>query len=74
MSTLPFRLHAFNTNAASNPVGLFDQLRRTVSSFNFGNAIVFGQTWLQGSPRAELNDQLLQDIGVTRADYEAMRF
>jgi hypothetical protein len=37
------------------------------------NAVRFGQTWLQGSPFDKLNDHLLQDIGMTRADLEALR-
>lgn len=28
---------------------------------------------LQGSPDPHLDDHLLQDIGLTRADYEALR-
>lgn len=28
---------------------------------------------LQGSPDLHLDDHLLQDIGLTRADYEALR-
>ncbi|WP_131115457.1 DUF1127 domain-containing protein [Lichenihabitans psoromatis] len=38
------------------------------------NAVRVGQTWLQGTPCDRLDDHLLQDIGMSRADYEALRF
>lgn len=42
--------------------------RRAAAAF-----FAFARSRLQAAPELRLDDHLLQDIGLTRADYEALR-
>ena len=55
-----------DATASSAPFAL--KARRAATAL-----FAFARGRIQGSPDLRLDDHLLQDIGLTRADYEALR-
>ena len=69
-------LYADRHPTASDPMSdsVLERSRRSLSGFSFRRFFAAAHRAVQGSPATPLNDHLLQDIGLTRADFEALRF